>query len=33
MSEVDSVGLFWVHQEWPGRHLNIDVKIAVKEDT
>ncbi len=29
MSEVDSVGPFWVRQEWPGRHLNIAVKIAV----
>ncbi len=33
MTEVDSVGPFWVHQERPGRHLNIAVKIAVKEYT
>ncbi len=33
MSEVDSVGPFWVHQEWPGRHVNIDVRIAVNEYT
>ncbi len=33
MSEVDSVGPFLVHQEWPGRHLNSAVKIAVKEFT
>ncbi len=34
MTEVDSVGPFWVRQEWPGRHLNIGVKkIAVKEYT
>ncbi len=26
MTEVDSVGPFWVRQEWPGRHLNIAVK-------
>ncbi len=36
MSEVDSVGPFWVRQERPGlmaflQHLNIAVKIAVKE--
>ncbi len=33
MTEVDSVGPFWVRQEWPGRHLNIAVKIAVNEYT
>ncbi len=33
MSEVDRVGPFWVCQEWPGRHLNITVKIAVKDYT
>ncbi len=31
MSKVDSVGPFWVRQECPDRHLNIAVKIAVKE--
>ncbi len=33
MTEVDSVGPFWVRQEWPGRHLNIAVKIAGNEYT
>ncbi len=32
MSEADSVWPFWVHQEWPRRHLNIAVN-AVKEYT
>ncbi len=31
MSEIDSVGPFWVGQEWPERHLNIAVKLTVKE--
>ncbi len=33
MTDVDGVGPFGVRQEWPGRHFNIAVKIAVNEYT